>query len=91
MWNKLPIKSQVSILLVLVSNLFRTKGISHRTAYDKVRMVHCIYLGDTGYHFQNNNVFLSLGIGFFITNSADPDEMSHLCLHCLPEYPFRGF
>ena len=31
-----------------------------------------------------------------LENSADPDEMQHyaafhLALHCLQEYPFRGF
>ena len=39
--------------------------------------------------------FLSLKIFFIIANSADPDEMPpsvafHLCLHCLPKYPFTG-
>ena len=33
---------------------------------------------------------------FTVTNSVDPDEMPHyaafhLGLHCLPEYPSRGF
>ena len=91
MWNKLPIKSQVNNLLVHIFNLFSTNGISHRATYNKVRMLHCIYLGDTVYNFQKNNVFLSLEIDFFKANSANPVEIPHLDLHCLPEYPFRGF
>ena len=59
-------------------------------------MVHCIYLGITGYNFQRNILFRSLKVDFVIANSADPDEMPHyaafhLGLHCLPKYTFRGF
>ena len=41
------------------------------------------------------DVFLSLTIGFTLTNRVDPDEMQHyaafhLGLHCLPKYSFRG-
>ena len=28
---------------------------------------------------------------FWVANSADPDEMLLLGLHCLPKYPFRSF
>ena len=38
-----------------------------------------MYRGVTGYKFQKNiNVFLSLEIGFFITNGAHTDEMMHM-------------
>ena len=45
---------------------------------------------------SKNILFLSLKIDFVIVKGADPDEMPHyvafhLCLHCLPKYPFRGF
>ena len=40
-------------------------------------MVHCIYLGVTGYTFQKHIVILSLKIKFVIANSADHDEMLH--------------
>ena len=51
-------------------------------------MVHCIYLGVSGY-------FLSEDL-FTLTNSVDPDEMQHnaafhLGLYFLYRYPFRGF
>ena len=46
---------------------------------------------------KDYDVFLTLKVVLIIANSADPDEMQqhyaafHLGLHCLPEYPFRGF
>ena len=48
------------------------------------------------YTFLNNYVILSLSIILMFANKADIDEMQqyaafHLALHCLPEYPFRGF
>ena len=59
-------------------------------------MVHCVYLGVTGYVFQQNIVSLSLKMDLVLANSADPDEMQHdaafyLSLHCLSKYPCRGF
>ena len=59
-------------------------------------IVHCTYLGISGYNFQKNVVFFCLKIFFTFTNSVDPDEMQHhaafhLGLHCLPKFPFRGF
>ena len=59
-------------------------------------MVHCIYLGSTGYDFQKNIVFFCLKIFFTYTNSVDPDEMQHyaafyLGLHCSQNYSYRGF
>ena len=48
--------------------------------------------------FSNYDEYHSLKIVFLflITNSVDPDEMSHSVafhqgLHCLPEYMFSGF
>ena len=46
--------------------------------------------------FLNYDVYLSLRIGFTLTNSVQPDEMQHdaafhLSLHCLSTYQFRGF
>ena len=64
--------------------------------YNKVRMVHCLYLGGHRLQFSKNIVFLSLKVDFVLTNSADPDEMPHyaafqLGLLCLPKYLFMGF
>ena len=28
------------------------------------------------------------GVVLILANSSDPDEMQHLGLNCLPEYPF---
>ena len=58
-------------------------------------MVHCMYLGVTGYTFQIKIAFLSLKIDFALANSVDPDEMPHyvafhLSLHYLPKYTFRS-
>ena len=58
-------------------------------------IVHCTYLGVSGYNFFNNCIFLSENL-FTFTNSVDPYEMQHyaafhLGLHCLTKYPFRGF
>ena len=42
-------------------------------------------------------ISFSLKINFVVSNSADPDKMTHsvvihsLALHCLPKYPFWGF
>ena len=54
-----------------------------------------IFRGHT-FYFSNNITFLSLMIYFAIANNADPDDMLHhtlfhLGLHCLSNYPLRGF
>ena len=64
--------------------------------YKKLGIVHCTYLGVSGYNFQKNIVFFCLKIFFTFSKSVDPDEMQHfaafhLGLHCLQKYSFRGF
>ena len=59
-------------------------------------IVHCTYLGVSGYNFQKNIVLFCLKIFFTLTNSVDPNEMPHhavfhLGLHYLKNYPFKGF
>ena len=59
-------------------------------------MVHCIYLGVSGYNFKKILYSFFLKIFFTFTNSVDPDKMQHyaafhLGLHCLQNYSFRGF
>ena len=49
----------------------------------------------SGYNFQKDIILFCLKIIFTFTNSVDPDEMqhdaaSHLDLHCLQMYSFRG-
>ena len=61
---------------------------------DKLVIVHCTYLGMSGYHFKKYCIFLSEDL--FDLNSEDPDEMQHyaafhLGLHCLQKYLFRVF
>ena len=56
-------------------------------------MVHCIYLGVSGYNLKKKKNCLKI---FLTLNSEDPDEMPHyatfhLGLHCLYKYPFKGF
>ena len=51
-------------------------GIFHKASYNKVRMVHRIYCGVTGYNFQTKCISFSED-RFVLTNSADPDEMLH--------------
>ena len=63
--------------------------VFHKTTYDKVRMVYCIYSGVTVYNFQD--MYFSLKIEFVLANSADSDKISHYVafhpgLHCLPKY-----
>ena len=54
---------------------------------NKLGIVHCTYLGVSGYKFKNI-VFFCLKIFFAFSNRVDPDEMQHyavfhLGLHCL--------
>ena len=35
-----------------IVNPFQTNGHFHYAKYNKVSMIHCIYLGVTGYNFQ---------------------------------------
>ena len=63
---------------------------------NKPGIVHCTYLGVSGYNFQKIIVFFCLKICFTFTNSVDLDKMQHnaafhLGLHCLQKYLFRGF
>ena len=53
-----------------------------------IGIVHCTYLGVSGYNYSNNIVVFCLKTFFNFTNSVDPDEMPHyvafhLGLHCL--------
>ena len=53
---------------------------------NKLGIVHCTYLGVSGYNCK-------LKIIFTFTNGVDPDEMQHyaafhLGLHCLQKYSF---
>ena len=75
-----------------------TNGFFHLVWYNKLRIVHCIYLGPQGCRviIIKNIVFFCLKIFFTFTNSVAPDEMQHyaafhLGLHCLQKYLFRGF
>ena len=76
--------------------LTQANGIFHKGTYNKVRMVHCIYWGVTGYNWQKYCISFSENLFFVLANSADPDEMLHyaafhLGLHWMLKYPFRGF
>ena len=80
----------------LLFNPLYTNGFIHLVLYIKLRIVHCIFLGMSGYDFEKNIVFFCLETHFTITNSVDPDEMQHdaafhLGLHCLQKYSFRSF
>ena len=50
-----------------------------------------VYFKGSGYNFLYKGVFLSLKVVLILANSADPDEMQHLGLHCLPKYLFGVF
>ena len=72
--------------LILMSLCFSLLGW-----YNKLGIVHCTYLGVSGYNLKKKSCIL-----FTFTNSVDPDEMQHyaafhLGLHCLQKYLFRGF
>ena len=62
---------------------------------NKLEIVHCTYIGVSGYNLKKNCILLSEDLFTFI-NSVDPDEMQHyaafhLGLHCLQKYSLRGF
>ena len=70
-------------------NLLYTKGFFLLVLYNKHGIVHCIYLGVSGYYLKN--IVFDLKIFFTLTNSVEPDEMTHyaafhLGLHCLQRY-----
>ena len=44
--------------------------------YNKLGIVHCTYLGESGYIFKKQIIFC-LKLFFIFTNSVDPDEMQH--------------
>ena len=57
-------------------------------------IVHCTYLGVSGYKFQTMLYSFVKGSFFIFTYSVDPDEKQyyaafHLGLYCLPVYLFR--
>ena len=71
-------------------NPLQNNGIFHKATYNKVRMVHYIFRGATGYDFKTNNS-VSFKIDFTLANSAKPIEMPryvafHLGLSCLQKY-----
>ena len=64
-----------------------TNEFFHLVRYNKLGIVHCMYLGVSGYSFKEYCIFLS-EVHFYFNNSVDPDEMPHcavfhLGLHCL--------
>ena len=75
-------------------NPLYTNGFFLLVCYNKLWIVHCTYLGMSGYNLKKN-VFC-LKIFFTFTNSVDPDEMQHNAafhqgLHCMQKYSFSGF
>ena len=69
------------------SNPLYTNELFLLVWYNLFGIVHCTYLGVSGYHFQNILYFLSKDL-FFYLDSVDPVEMQHyaafhLGLHCL--------
>ena len=58
-------------------------------------MVHCTYLGVSGYNFEIYCIIFSEEF-LTLTNSVDPDEMQphaafHLGLHCLQKHSLNDF
>ena len=75
-------------------NPLYTNGLFPLVCYNKLGIVHCTYLGVSGYYFQIIYLFC-LKTFFTFTSSVGPDEMQHyaafhLGLHCLQIYSFRG-
>ena len=77
--------------------LWYTNGFCLLVWYNKLGIVHCTYLGVSGYIVEEILYsFVWRPFLPFKTNSVHPDEMQHnaafhLGLHCLLKYPFRGF
>ena len=72
--------------LFLCFNPLYTNGFFLLVLYNKLCMIHCIYLGVSGYILFLNICIFCLNIFLTLTNSVDSDEMQHyaafhLCLH----------
>ena len=62
---------------------------------NKLGIVHCTYLGVSGYNFQSI-LYSFLCIFFTFKDSVDPTEMQHgaafnLSLNCFQNHSLRGF
>ena len=74
-----------------------TNGVFLLVSYNKLGIVHCTYLGVSGYNFKKNILYHFVERSFLdLPKSVDPDERQyyaafHLGLHCLQKYSFRGF
>ena len=63
----------------LINPLY-TNGFFLLVSYNQLGIVHCTYLGVSGYNSKKKKkmFFFCLKIFFFtLTNSVDPDEMQH--------------
>ena len=65
----------VSLVAKDCINPLYTNGLFLLVEYNKFGIVHCTYLGVSGYNLKN--VFFCLKICFTFTNRVDPDEMQH--------------
>ena len=97
-YHILPYKCAYSCkctLSIFINPLY-TNGLFPLIRYNKVGIVHSIYIECQVIIFKNNVFFFCLKILFTLTNSVDPDEMQHYAaFHLgrlwLPKYWFRGF
>ena len=88
-------KGAIWVYLKFINPLY-TNGFLFLVWCNELGIVHCTYLGVSGYKFQNILMFFVWRHFLTLTNSVDPDEMQHnaafhLGLHCLRKYLFRGF
>ena len=71
------------------TNPLYTNGFFLLVWYNKLGIIHCTYLGVSGYNFQKIIVYYCLKLFFHLTNKHY--AAFHLCLHCLQKYSFKGF
>ena len=69
-------------------NPLYTNGVFLLVWYNTPGLVHCTYLGVSGYNFQKNILYFVWRSFYTNTNRVDPDEMQHdaafhLGLYCL--------
>ena len=62
-----------------------------KATYNKVGMVHCIYVGATCLDIQNTFVFLSLKFGYTLANSVEADKIPHYAAFYLSLQSFPKF
>ena len=74
-WHNLKMLSAATFWLPF--NPLNFNGFIILVWYNELWIVHCTYLGVSGYNLKKKNCILCLKIFFTFANSVDPDQMPH--------------